>query len=302
MSGETPSSGTVEIPVLLRCLADQGQIEPGYAVEHLKDQLPLIERILPKAVFDTSCPGCLRSVLDELFRVGLVVRDRMSLDTWRIIHRLDEGFRPPWHGNTNLSDLLAMTDEVIIKLAAFSGVVTESMTRTQAYRFLELGRRLERSLQIVSLVKNCFIPLPEVPRPVFDTVLDIADSLMTYRSRYLSSFQLSAVLDLLLTDETNPRSLAYQFVKLSEHVEQLPRDETQPGYTTEQRLAMSLLHSVRMLDIQEIAEVHSLGDYDPLIQIVANWESQLPSLSEAISHRYLVHAGPAHQLADIRPQ
>jgi uncharacterized alpha-E superfamily protein len=258
--------------------------------------------VLPGAVFDRTNQGCLRGVLDELFRLGSIVRDRMSQDTWRIIHRIDEGFQPARHGTTNLSDLLATTDDLIIELAAFSGIVMESMTRTQAYRFLELGRRLERSLQIIGLVKNCFIPLPEVQGPVFETVLTIADSLMTYRSRYLANLQLAAVLDLLLTDETNPRSLASQFVRLAEHVEQLPRKQAQPGYSVEQRLAMSLLHSIRMVDIQAIAEVHNLGEHHHLERLVDNFESQLPKLSEAISHRYLVHAGPAHQLADIRPQ
>jgi uncharacterized alpha-E superfamily protein len=144
--------------------------------------------------------------------------------------------------------------------------------------------------------------MPDAHGPVFETVLEVADSLMTYRSRYLANLQLAAVLDLLLTDETNPRSLAYQFVQLAAHVEQLPRGEAQPGYSTEQRLAMSLLHSIHLLDIQVIAELHSLGEYAALERLADGWETQLPQLSEAISHRYLVHAGPAHQLADIRPQ
>ena len=302
MTGETRSTSKIELPVLLRCLADQGQIEPGYAVDSMREQLPAIDRVLPVAIFDDSHQGCLRSVLDELFRLGLFVRDRMSQDTWRIIHRIDEGFRPVRRGTTNLSDLQAMTNELITDLAAFSGIVMESMTRTQAFRFLELGRRVERSWQVISLVKNCFIPLPETQGPIIETVLEVADSLMTYRSRYLSNLQLAAVLDLLLTDETNPRSLSYQFAQLAEHVEQLPREETQPGYTIEQREAMSLLHSIRMVDIQVVAEVHGLGESQQLKRLLDNFESKLPRLSEAISHRYLVHAGPAHQLAEIRPQ
>jgi uncharacterized alpha-E superfamily protein len=226
----------------------------------------------------------------------------MSLDSWRIIRRIDEGFRPPRRGRANLSDMLVMTDELITELAAFSGIIVDSMTRTHAYRFLELGRRLERSLQIVSLVKNCFIPMPEAHGPVFETVLEVSDSLMTYRSRYLANLQLAAVLDLLLTDETNPRSLAFQFTQLADHVEKLPRVRTQPVYSAEQRLVMSLLHSIRMMDIQAVAELHSLGEYATLEGLAESWETQLPQLSEAITLRYLVHAGPAHQLADIKPQ
>lgn len=302
LSGETRSSSDLEVPVLLRCLADQGQIEPGYVVDEMKELLPMIDRVLPISVLDKSNSGSLRCVLDEIFRLGSIVRDRMSLDTLRIMQRIDDGFQPPRRGTPSLSDLLAMTDDLIIELAAFSGVVTESMTRTQAYRFLELGRRLERAEHIIALVKTSFIPLPKVQGPLIETVLDIADSLMTYRSRYLANLQLAAVLDLLLTDETNPRSLAYQILQLNEHVELLPRKKNLPGYSSEQRLAMSLLHKVRMLDVRSMANDHSIGEYHHLEKLAEDLKAQLPKLAEAISHRYLVHAGPAHQLAAIRPQ
>ena len=160
-------------------------------------------------------------------------------------------------------------------------MVRESMTRTQAYRFLELGRCIERAGRVVKLVTNCFIPLPEAQGPILETVLEIADSLMTYRSRYLANLQLGAVLDLLLTDETNPRSLAYQFVQIAEHVEQLPREQTQPGYSAEQRQAMALVHAIRMVDIQVVAEVHLLGEHKQLDRLAKNFESQLPKLTEA---------------------
>ncbi|MEQ8638920.1 circularly permuted type 2 ATP-grasp protein [Gimesia maris] len=302
LSGETRSTSDLEVPVLLRCLADQGQIEPGYAIDKMRNQLPPIEHVLPTAVFDKTQSSSLRAIVDELFRLGSIVRDRISLDTWRIIRRIDKGFQPPRYGTTNLSDVLTITDDLITELAAFSGIVMESMTRTQAFRFLELGRRVERSLQIISLVKNSFVPMPEVPSPIFETVLEVADSLMTYRSRYLSNLQLGAVLDLVLTDETNPRSLVFQFMQLAKHVERLPRNRELPGYTSEQRLVMTLLHSVRMLDIQETADTHCLGDYEPLEKLIETWDYQLPKLSEAISHRYLVHAVPSHQLSDIIPQ
>ncbi len=305
MAGETRSTSEYELPMLIRCLADQGQIDVGYAVDEMRSQLRPIDQVLPRAVFDATQEMCLRSVIDELVRLGSVVRDRLSEDTWRIIRNIDEGFQPTTRRGvelTDLADLATLTNRLIIQLAAYGGMITESMTRTQAFRFLELGRRLERSLQLVSLVKNAFLPMPEVHGPVYETVLEVADSLMTYRSRYLANLQLSAVLDLLLTDETSPRSLAYQFEQLSEHVEQLPRGKSEPGYSAEQRYAMTLRNSVRMLDIQAIAEAHSLGDHSELQKLTAEWESTLPRLSEAISHRYLIHAVPAHQLTDISPQ
>jgi uncharacterized alpha-E superfamily protein len=114
--------------------------------------------------------------------------------------------------------------------------------------------------------------------------------------------QLGAVLDLLLTDETNPRSVAFQLVNIAQHVDALPRDRTQPVYGKDQRIAMAALHSVRMLDVQALAEIHTLGGSDQLAHVCQRLESRLPELSDAITHRYLIHAGPAHQLAEIRPE
>ncbi len=302
LSGETRSTSGLEVPVLLRCLADQGQVEPDYVIDEMRNQLTNVETILPLSVFDESQPASLRSVLDNFFRLGSIIRDRISLDTWRIIRRIDEGFRPPRYGKPSLSDVLSLTDELITELNAFDGIVMESMTRTHSFFFLELGRRLERSLQIIQLVKNFFIPMPDVHGPLFETILEVSESLMTYRSRYLSNFQLAAVLDLLLTDETNPRSLVFQMVQLANYVDRLPRDQSQPGYSVEQRVAMSLLHSIRLLDIQKIADAHNLGDYALLTKYAKEWETELPKFSEAISLRYLVHAVHSHQLSDISPQ
>jgi uncharacterized circularly permuted ATP-grasp superfamily protein/uncharacterized alpha-E superfamily protein len=302
MDGETRSSSYVELPLLLRCLADQGYIEPGYAVTEMRAPLPPIEQVLPQLVFSTSQPPSLRSVVDELFRLGSVVRDRMSLDTWRIIRGIDEGFLPKRFGTTSLFELLSLIDSLITELSAFSGIVSDSMTRTQSCQFIELGRRIECSLQIISIVKNFFIPMPEIQRPALETILEIADSLMTYRSRYMANLRLAPVLDLVLTDETNPRSLAFQLFRLAEQVDQLPKIQMRPGYSPEQRIAMSLTHSIKLLDIESVAESHSLGGDKSLGKLIQTWEKELQQLAETISHRYFIHAASAHQLALIRPQ
>jgi len=65
---------------------------------------------------------------------------------------------------------------------------------------------------------------------------------------------------------------------------------------------MSLLHNILMANVQVITEMHGLGERSDLELLLDELESQLPKLSEAITHRYLVHAGPAHQLSAIRPE
>lgn len=302
ITDETFSPTLVELLVLLRVLAEQGQIEPGYVVEGIKDQLPKIERGLPAFVFDETQTTSLRFMISQLFRAASVVRDRISNDCWRIVHRLNEDFQLPDVGDVNLSDLLSLIDAVIIDMSAFSGMAMESMTRTHTWRFLDLGRRLERALQTIRLVKQALGDPSQVQAPVMEAVLEVADSLMTYRSRYLANLQLGPLLDLLLTDETNPRSVAFQLVSIDEHVSALPRDRQRPVHSSEQQLAVAALQAVRMLDVEALAGSQESGDRDRLLRVLKGLETRLPALSNAISHRYLIHAGPAHQLAEIRPE
>ncbi|MCA9198604.1 MAG: circularly permuted type 2 ATP-grasp protein [Planctomycetales bacterium] len=298
LTSETGSSTLVEMPLLIRALVDNGQIEPGFAVEGIKQQLPSFERSLPAMVQDASHPGSLRSILDEVFRVASKVRDRISIDSWRIMVRIDEAFRPP-DQHCDLADLLTMINELLIDLAAFSGMVMESMTRTEVFRFLDLGRRLERAVQTVQLVNSCFVDSGKIPGELLEAILEIGDSLMTYRARYHADLQLAPVLDLLLTDDTNPRSLAFQLEAIEQHVISLPRYECQVGYSSEQRLAMTMLHTVRMADMEAISELYHLGNQEQLERILIDLDTKLPVLSNAISHRYLIHIGPSRQMNDI---
>lgn len=303
LTSESQLGSIPELPVLLRCAADQGQIEPGFVVEGMSQQLPKIEKALPAAVFDERQVGSLRFTLSAMQRVASIVRDRISLDSWRIINRVDQDFRPPRKGATfDLSDLLVMLNQVVLDLTAFSGLVMESMTRAQGWRFLDIGRRMERAVHTMSLLLNSMVESRHDESAVLESILEVGDSLMTYRSRYLSNLQLAAVLDLLMTDETNPRSLAYQFAALHEHVENLPRDRSQPMRSPEQRIVMSALHSVRMVDVETLSQLEQNGRRNHLERFLSRLAQQLPKLSDVIAHKYLIHTGPPRQLSDILPE
>ncbi len=298
VTSETSDEGGLRLPALLRALADQGQIEPGYAVEGMKDPLPDIESALPTMIFDAQQPGSLRSVLDELSRVASLVRDRVSVDAWRTLVRIDQKLRQrQFSQSMDMADVLNFVNSLIIDLAAIEGLVMESMTRSHVFRFLDLGRRLERALQTVGLVRSCFVTNTQLTAELLEAVLEIADSLMTYRSRYLTNLQLAPVLDMLVTDESNPRSIAYQLVTLQTHVRELPRRDDQAGYAPHDRLILSMIHEVRMVDIQQLGEAHRLGDQQQLDNLLTSLERELPMLSHEVSNRYLIHAAPARTMA-----
>ncbi len=229
LTSETGSATLAEMPGLLRAMAAQGHIEPDFSLEGIKDRLPKIEAALPAMVFDFRQHGRLRTAVDETLRIAGNARDRLSTDTWRILLHLDDRFRPPEGAPCDISDLLNITNQLISDLAAFSGMVMESMTRTQAFRFLDMGRRLERAVQLIELLRCCFVHVVSPPSELLEAVLEIADSLMTYRSRYFANLQLAGLLDLLVTDESNPRSLAYQLVALEHHVQRTPPQRSSAG-------------------------------------------------------------------------
>ncbi len=286
-----------ELPHLLRLLAEQGQIEPGYVVEEIRQQLPAIERQLPTAVFD-DVPGALRATVSSLVGYAAAVRDLMSLDSWRTIRQMDESFRPS-PGRNSFLDLLDKIDVLLIQLAAYTGEIAESMTRTYAWLFLDLGRRLERALQESQLFRGMLSHGGCSEPEALEALLEITDSVMTYRSRYASNFQLSAVLDLMLCDESNPRSIAYQLVQCVEHIVQLGQNSQPSQPPVDGGIATSLLERIRNTDIVRISREYKLGRRTPLNDLLDAIDTDLPALSDVLSHRYFYHSGSMQRLAEI---
>jgi uncharacterized alpha-E superfamily protein len=124
---------------------------------------------------------------------------------------------------------------------------------------------------------------------------------MTYRNRYLTNLQLAPLLDLLLTDETNPRSVAFQAAALSAHVDALPRGVTQLLLGGEQRIALGLLTELRLCDVYKFAVSDAAGERADLEQFLDRCAAHLRALSDEITKHYLIHAGPSRQIGEIRP-
>ncbi len=300
LTDESDTRHLDELPVLVHCLADQGQIEPGFAVEGLRDQLPRLEDSMPETVFDEGQVGSLRFNVTQIHKVASIVRDRLSLDCWRLIHRVDHEFRlPKRRGPADVSDVLAILNQLIIDLTAFGGLVMENTTRHQGWRFLDLGRRLERATHTLALVQNTVASTSSDIGAVLEASLEVADSVMTYRSRYLNHLQIAPLLDLLLTDETNPRSVLFQVSAIVDHVSNLPRKRNSAIRSMEERIALALQHYLQMADVYLLAKVDDKGGRGQLTQLLSQLSSQLPRLADVIAHKYLMHSSIPKQLVDF---
>lgn len=283
-----------DLAFLVRALADQGQIEPGFAIETLSGALPALADDLPRIVADVSEVRGLAAVIHELGRLASLERLWLSPDTWRKIRDTTEQFQAhageSW---TGLVDVQTAVNDVILGLAAVSGLIHDGMVRSPAWRLLDIGRRVERARSISGLVQSLLACGPYVERAALKTLLEVIDCRLTYRARYLDNIRQNAALDLCLTDETCPRSAVTQLVSLAEHVDALPHDLNAPLRTEEKRLVMSAVHTVRMISPEQL-EPESAA---PLSLRLAELDLTLRHFVDLLSRKYLVHSGVPRQIA-----
>lgn len=262
-----------------------------------------VRRLANELMTSPSHAFGLPQTLAHLHRIAGLVRDRLSQEAWRTLNRFH--VLPGWRTAAtplSIGETLDLLDSGIGILAAFNGLMHENMTRNFGWSFLDMGRRLSRALQ-----------LSDVMLPVFERaesedaeaasllfLLELADSFITYRSRYRLTPIVPLVLDLLLLDETNPRSLAYQLAALSQHVDQLPRSGEER--IEESRLLLSLLTEVRVTNANELAEVAPDGTRIRLKALLREQQAVLPELSNALGRRYfaLIEKEPRWMRAGAR--
>jgi len=264
-----------------------------------------IERMAHLLISAKDGKRTLDKTVGSLYRVANLTRDRLSFEGWHALSRF--GPEEEWRRSIMSARPEAAFDlleDGLSWLAAFSGLMHENMTRNYGWAFIDMGRRLERAYNLCQAILSLFSKgldrEEETGRLVF--LLELADSFITYRSRYRLDPMLALVLDLLLLDETNPRSLAYQLSAVSSHLAALPQSKQGAGLTEERRLILSMLTSSRLAEVERFAE----DETRELLQAAMREQIQLlPQLTTAIERRYfnLTDEQPhrVHTRSDPRP-
>ncbi|HUI80860.1 MAG TPA: circularly permuted type 2 ATP-grasp protein [Bryobacteraceae bacterium] len=280
----------------MRILAGLGSVRTE--VQASADHPGSLEHEVLALIYDSRSRNNLPSHIRQVRRVAWLLRDRISGDAWRVLNQLDQQLSsPPPPEPLRISGARAVLDQSITTLSAFSGLVMESMTRGDGWRFLDIGRRLERAVQMVDLIRYGLGYECSADSGQLEVLLEIADSSITYRSRYLTSMQADLVLDLLLLDEANPRSVAYQLARLREHVDQLPGSRSPNRRPAEARVAISLLAAVQLADVREFMCVNGDGRRDHLESLLNRITNELRLLSETLTSAYFSQAAPSRQLS-----
>jgi uncharacterized circularly permuted ATP-grasp superfamily protein/uncharacterized alpha-E superfamily protein len=227
-------------------------------------------------------PGSLTASLGHLHRCARSVREFVSGTTWRVLGMLeaerialDRGLI----GTSNYS-VVESLDRVLVATSALAGLANDATVRGPAWRFLDIGRRLERALLLLGIVEAGLVePMsPDGAQPLLETVLTATESLVEYRRRHRSDLALDAVLDLLLVDDANPRSLAFQLDRLYEDAAALPA-----GARRDDHMALVEESARALLDVSTV----------PLARLVLDTRGPLLALVDGITTRWFGDDGYA---------
>jgi uncharacterized alpha-E superfamily protein len=280
LTGEAGTEESTDLKALVALLVNLELFPARFREQYT---LAGVEREIYLQIYQAHRLGTVREVFGRLRSLAFVLRDRFSADTWTILNKLQVDARPR-PGRPEATETLALLNAIILDLAAFSGMEMENMTRGHGWRFLDVGRRLERALNMLTLVQGA-ISLSQKDTVVLEPILEIADSVMTYRRRYFSAPQWPGVLDLLLVDETNPRALMFQLEALEHHAANLPGENPALGSTPPVKRVAALREALTRHNWLAAAQ-----DPGSASGVLHKCGLELRSISETLTHLYFSHA------------
>ncbi len=281
ISGEDRPQHIPELGFLLKLLRLKSIIPtPAKDAPDIPPFLELFNH-LNTALYPRDGAESVSSLLVKVQRAARRVRDRLSLDSSRILNHLEE------LADSSSTDPLEFLDQILFALSAFSGLASESMTRSLGWRFMDIGRRVERAIQQTNVIGMALPLVCSKPRNILEALLEISDSTMTYRARYRSAFQLAPVLDLLLADESNPKSLAFQLSRIASHIDHLPRQLERRFAYQEERIALKMLTEIRLFELGKIDCREKSSRHEELAQFLTVITQDLKEFSQQITGHYL---------------
>ncbi|MGX1088925.1 circularly permuted type 2 ATP-grasp protein [Pseudomonas sp. AP3_22 TE3818] len=201
----------------------QAAVDLGERLMLLPDEGELPERLLA-ALLGDDWPFSLRSNLQRLQWAASQVRGKLSRENWQALVELQREAMELETEEPDFGELLDFLNRLVMSLAALSGFALDDMTRDEGWRFLMIGRRIER-LQFLSGSLAAFLRGAGVfDQAGLEWLLELGNSSITYRSRYLAVAQLIPVLDLLLLDEQNPHAVLFQLKLVTRTLKRLNDD------------------------------------------------------------------------------
>ncbi|NOJ45572.1 circularly permuted type 2 ATP-grasp protein [Bradyrhizobium archetypum] len=232
-------------------------------------------RVIAEALQSEERFGSALSLVRSVQRTASSLRERLSPDAWQIITEMVERLALQVDDDDSIVSAAELT---LQELASLAGLAQENMNRAAGWRFLDMGRRVERAINTTRFARQ--FAYDEAGEEDLDMLLTLVDCQITYRSRYLVGPALAPVRDLAVLDPYNPRSVAFQVAALNDHIAALPSLKEHGLIERPQRLAVALQATLTTAEAAalDVATLFSL-------------EQSLLALADAIGLHYFPH-GP----------
>jgi uncharacterized alpha-E superfamily protein len=267
------------LEVLLQAVTHVSTSYPGFLGG--AELMPELRAVL----LDRHRSGTAAQSLAALSLAAQGVRDQLSEDVWMVLAEVERALAAlaadPHDQGLQLVDV---SERVLSGLLALAGIVSENMVRDPGWYMLDAGRGIERALQVLALLRVTVgrERAPETDRMVQEAVLTASESIVTYRRRYRGRSGVEALVELLVLDQHNPRSVAYQLVRILGDLQALP---TTSPTARPLRLVETLVEAVRTADPQALGVVAE-GRRPALERFLTDLHDRLRDLADAVRTQY----------------
>ncbi|WP_053181495.1 circularly permuted type 2 ATP-grasp protein [Pseudomonas thivervalensis] len=273
----------------------QSAVALGESLMLLPEEGELPERLLA-ALLGDDWSFSLRSNLQRLQWAASQVRGKLSRENWQALVELQREAMELETEEADFGELLDFLNRLVMSLAALSGFALDDMTRDEGWRFLMIGRRLER-LQFLSSSLAAFLRSDAVfDQAGLEWLLELGNSSITYRSRYLAVAQLIPVLDLLLLDEQNPHAVLFQLKLVARTLKRLNDDFAAPRETALPELVVRLSRfDLRCLENPLFGEASLRAALDGLADLLQEVADVSGQVSDRLALRHFAHVDDVSQ-------
>jgi len=232
------------------------------------------------ALHGPEAVGSVANLVRSARRTAASMRERLSADFWSLLLNLEGGLGDAAVDLLSEAEALQQVERALQILAALSGLAQENMNRGPGWRFLDMGRRIERGINTCRYSRT--LADNDASLDDLDLLLDLADSQITYRARYLVGLALVPTRDMVLLDPFNTRSLAFQVLSIKQHLAALPSLLDDGMLEEPNRILLPLATEI---ETEDAANLDS--------ESVLRFEQLLMRLSDAIADRYFLQGANA---------
>ena len=232
-----------------------------------------------KTLHDQQASGAVIYLVRAARRTASSMRERLSADFWTMLLKLEQRLTTEDADASSVGETLEQADYCLQTLAALSGLAQENMNRMAGWRFFDMGRRIERGVNMCRFARS--LAHGQATIDDLDLLLDLADSQISYRARYLVGLAVIPIRDMVLMDPFNPRSVAFQLAALKDHLTSLPALLDDGMMERPQQRLLTLAAKIETGDARTLEAADILG-----------FEEALLELSGAVADRYFLQ-GPS---------